>query len=102
MKRTIEFYEGEESNRIYKQVAVRERHGKYYLDIRNKNYSRANGGTPPNGDVKNPGYTRWDAVRILQGPNSALIDITDFTFAESKGQSNFEFSHISRLRLRYN
>ena len=64
---------------------VRNRHGKYYLPVdKSKNFSRTNGSVG-NQAGKKPGFTTWNAVRILQGPWNPQIDITDFTFATSMG-----------------
>ena len=85
IERAVEFYDGEEDNRIFKKVAVIERGGKYYLPVvPNENISQANGG-----GSKMSGTTTWNAVRILQGPKKPRIDITDFTFANRKGSSDF-------------
>ena len=74
---------------------VRDRHGKYYLPVdKNKNISKTNGG-----GSKKRGTTTWDAVRILQGPNNPQIDITEFTFATSKGTKTM-FRSIWGHRLR--
>ena len=79
---SVEFYG---VNDIKKNIMVRNRHGKYYLPVdKNKNFSRANGSVG-NQAGKKPGFTTWAAVRIMQGPNNPRIDITDFTFATSKG-----------------
>ena len=85
LQRTVEFYEGEEDNRTFKKVTVIERGGKYYLPVNpDENISQANGG-----GSKMSGTTTWNAVRILQGPKKPRIDITDFTFANRKGSSDF-------------
>ena len=82
LDKSVEFYG---VNYIKKNIMVRNRHGKYYLPVdKNKNFSRANGSVG-NQAGKKPGFTTWAAVRIMQGPNNPRIDITDFTFATSKG-----------------
>ena len=39
---------------------------------------------------KMPGTTTWNAVRIVQGPTKPQIDITDFTYANREGSSDFD------------
>ena len=85
LERTVEFYEGEGDSRTIKKVNVIDRGGKYYLPLNpDENISQANGGSG-----KMSGTTTWNAVRILQGPKKPQIDITDFTFANRKGSSDF-------------
>ena len=87
IERTVEFYDGEEDNRVFKKVTVTERGGKYYLPVDpNENISKANGSADNIG--KKPGTTTWNAVRIIQGPERPQIDITDFTFANREGSSD--------------
>ena len=87
LERDVEFYYGEEDNRVFKTVTVIERGGKYYLPLNpTENISQANGSV--NND-KMPGTTTWSAVRIIQGPRRPKIDITDFTFANRKELSDF-------------
>ena len=87
IERVVEFYDGEEDNRVFKKVTVIERGGKYYqLVDPNENISKANGSADNIG--KRRGTTTWNAVRIIQGPVRPQIDITDFTFANRKGSSD--------------
>ena len=93
IERTVEFYEGEEDGRVFKKVTVIERGGKYYLPVdSSENISQANGSVDQTN--KKPGTTTWNAVRIIQGPERAQIDITDFTFANRKGSSDQTFDQI--------
>ena len=82
----MEFYDGEENDRVFKKVTVIERGGKYYLPVDpSENISQANGSADNN---KMPGTTTWNAVRIIQGARRPKIDITDFTFANRKELSD--------------
>ena len=86
IERAVEFYDGEENDRVFKKVTVIERGGKYYLHVDpSENISQANGSDDKT--HKMPGTTTWNAVRIIQGPERPQIDITDFTFANRKGSS---------------
>jgi len=87
IERIVEFYDGEEDDRVFKKVAVIERGGKYFLPVdRSENISQANGSAD---NYKMPGTTTWNAVRIIQGPGHPQIDITDFTFANRKELSDY-------------
>ena len=88
IERVVEFYDGEENDRVFKKVTVIERGGKYYLPVDpSENISKANGSVDQT--HKKPGTTTWNAVRIIQGPGHPQIDITDFTFANRKELSDF-------------
>ena len=72
----------------FKKVTVIARDGKYYLPVDpTQNISQANGSWDK--VHKMPGTTTWSAVRIIQGPSKPQIDITDFTYANRKGSSDF-------------
>ena len=80
----ITVYEGDEDNRVFRHIKVFECCGKYYLPVNSdENISQANG--HKDGELKIPGTTTWEAVRVIQGSESVLLDINDFTFATSKG-----------------
>ena len=74
----VKFYEGD---KMQKQLVFIQ-DGKYYLPVNpEENVSIA--GNAPHWINTDPGRTTWEAVRIVQGPNSPQIHITDFTYSES-------------------
>ena len=87
LSKEVEFYEDGKGERKYKTVTVKQRNRKYYRYVKpDSNISQASGG-----HTKIAGMTTWKFIRIIQGPTSPLIDITDFTYANRKGWKNWMF-----------